>query len=45
MSDFTSIQSMMPSYLIGSEKQGKITEPGNIGHSDLQNMRSQCESE
>ena len=26
---------MMPSYLIGSEIQGKITGPLNIGHSHL----------
>ena len=27
---------MMPSDLIGSEIQGKITGPRNIGHSDIQ---------
>ena len=40
VSDWTSIQSMMPSYLIGPEIKGKITGPWNIGHSDLKNKRS-----
>ena len=30
MSDYTSVQSMMPSHLIQSEIQGKITGPGVV---------------
>ena len=35
VSNWTSIQNMMPSNLILSQIQGKITGPWNIGHSDL----------
>ena len=35
VSDWSNIQSMMLSYLIWPKIQGKITGPGNIGHSDL----------
>ena len=34
--DLISIQSMKHSYLIGSEIQGKITGPLNIGHKEIQ---------
>ena len=42
MTDCPSIQSMMPYYLIPSEKQGKITGPSHIGHSDLQKHEVTC---
>ena len=47
VSDWTSIQSMMPSFLIRLEIQRKINEQWNIGHSDLQKIwgHSQCETE
>ena len=41
MSDWTSIQSMMPSYLIQSEIQGKISGP-YISHSFLKKYEVTC---
>ena len=45
VSDWTSIQTMMPSYMISSETQGKLTGPWNIGHSDLQKYEVTCSVE
>ena len=42
VSDWTSIQSMVPSYLIGSAIEGKTPGQWNIGHSDLQNYEVTC---